>query len=73
MNYYVKKELKELKGEINATDSAGQAIRYKVGKELLGGKGEKMMEILRNPPEIKMPPEKKRSIWENIKKMLSNN
>lgn len=72
MNYYEKKELRELKGEINATASAGRAIKYKISRDLLGGQGEKMIETLKNPPKPPQPKEKKKSIWENIKKMFSN-
>ena len=62
------KELDVLKGEIAATNSASDSMKYKVGRDLLNGMGDQMMEVLKSPPQKE---EKKVGLFDKIRRMFS--
>jgi len=59
MDYFTKKEINTLKGEIIARDVAIEAEKYTFEQQLKNGLGEEIKKTLTNPP--------KPSFWSNIK------
>lgn len=59
MNYFEKKELNTLKGEIIARDAAIEAAKYSFEQELKNGLGDEIKKTLTNPP--------KSSFWMKLK------
>lgn len=59
MDFYTKKEINNLKGDIIAKEAALEAEKYSFEQELKNGLGEEIKQTLNNPP--------KPSIWLKIK------
>lgn len=59
MDFFTKKEIEYLKGEVTARDVALEAEKYAFEKQLLNGLGEEIKNTLKNPP--------KPSIWFKMK------
>ena len=63
MNYFEKKELNTLKGEIIARDAAIEAAKYSFERELKNGLSDEIIRTLNNPP--------KPNFWNKIKLMFN--